>query len=486
MAYESAQKSIIRDVRRLFVFALLGGVIGVCAPQFFNAPLLAVILPLLCMIAYTWAGYYLSVDSSFIEQFADSVYYMGFLLTLVALVVSLYFYQSDSLEASLLTANFSLALITTIFGLAVRIFINNFQLDLNSVERQVMTEVEHAANELIRKAKLISMQLDVSHQETQVAIQQSIDQAAEGMQKMAFVMEKNVQAQSDSLLKNIHRTNQTITGVVDSFAQNIQEIKLPDEIFSEKLSVPIERLLLRLDEMQVLLKEVNMGQGKISQGTQDFVANMNTTVTEVEVLAQSMSLFNDKLIVNTQLNDDFSQVVKKVASISEKTMLISDNLEQQTERSALAMQNFTKLVGAVNTLPDEVGNLALKLNQSSEGFFHAFQSIAEKTHTGTQIAADLQEISSALGNTRETVQQISDFGIHVTSTFKRLETFNHLMEQHTQLMADMGGVAQLDIDLAKQHQREIAEILKQSRKSLALMQNDVATSVKNSSTKLHS
>jgi len=486
MAYESAQKSIIRDVRRLFVFALLGGVIGVCAPQFFNAPLLAVILPLLCMIAYTWAGYYLSVDSSFIEQFADSVYYMGFLLTLVALVVSLYFYQSDSLEASLLTANFSLALITTIFGLAVRIFINNFQLDLNSVERQVMTEVEHAANELIRKAKLISMQLDVSHQETQVAIQQSIDQAAEGMQKMAFVMEKNVQAQSDSLLKNIDRTNQTITGVVDSFAQNIQEIKLPDEIFSEKLSVPIERLLLRLDEMQVLLKEVNMGQGKISQGTQDFVANMNTTVTEVEGLAQSMSLFNDKLIVNTQLNDDFSQVVKKVASISEKTMLISDNLEQQTERSALAMQNFTKLVGAVNTLPDEVGNLALKLNQSSEGFFHAFQSIAEKTHTGTQIAADLQEISSALGNTRETVQQISDFGIHVTSTFKRLETFNHLMEQHTQLMADMGGVAQLDIDLAKQHQREIAEILKQSRKSLALMQNDVATSVKNSSTKLHS
>jgi len=486
MAYESAQKSIIRDVRRLFVFALLGGVIGVCAPQFFNAPLLAVILPLLCMIAYTWAGYYLSVDSSFIEQFADSVYYMGFLLTLVALVVSLYFYQSDSLEASLLTANFSLALITTIFGLAVRIFINNFQLDLNSVERQVMTEVEHAANELIRKAKLISMQLDVSHQETQVAIQQSIDQAAEGMQKMAFVMEKNVQAQSDSLLKNIHRTNQTITGVVDSFAQNIQEIKLPDEIFSEKLSVPIERLLLRLDEMQVLLKEVNMGQGKISQGTQDFVANMNTTVTEVEGLAQSMSLFNDKLIVNTQLNDDFSQVVKKVASISEKTMLISDNFEQQTERSALAMQNFTKLVGAVNTLPDEVGNLALKLNQSSEGFFHAFQSIAEKTHTGTQIAADLQEISSALGNTRETVQQISDFGIHVTSTFKRLETFNHLMEQHTQLMADMGGVAQLDIDLAKQHQREIAEILKQSRKSLALMQNDVATSVKNSSTKLHS
>ena len=484
MTYEKLQQGLIHDVRQMFIFALAGGVLSICLPQYFNLPLLAVALPLLCMIIYTWVGYLHSVDSAFIEQFADSVYYLGFLLTLVALVVSLYFYQSDSLEASLLTANFSLALITTIFGLAVRIFINNFQLDLNSIERQVMTEVEQAANELVRKAKLISMQLDVSHQETQAAIQQSIEQAAEGMQEMAVLMEKNTQASTTALLNNIQTTNQTITGVVDVFATNIQNIKLPEEIFAEKLSVPLERLINRLDETQILLKEVNMGQGKISQGTQNIVASLSSTVAEVDVLAQTISVFNDKLHTNTKVNDDFARVVKEIASLSERTIGISANLEQQAEQSTLAMQNFTKLVGAVNTLPDDLDIMSSKLKQSSEHVFTAFQAIADNTHSGAKIGADLQEIALALTNTRETVKQISDFGMHVTSTFKRLETFNQLMEQHTQLMADMGGVAQADIDLAKQHQQEMADILQQSRESLGFMQRDLIASVKQNNDRL--
>jgi len=484
MSYEKLQQGLIHDVRQMFIFALSGGVLSVCLPQYFNLPLLAVVLPLLCMIIYTWVGYLHSVESAFMEQFADSVYYLGFLLTLVALVVSLYFYQSDSLEASLLTANFSLALITTIFGLAVRIFINNFQLDLNSIERQVMTEVEQAANELVRKAKLISMQLDVSHQETQVAIQQSIAQAAEGMQKMALLMEENTQASTAALQNNIQATNQTITGVVDVFAKNIQNIKLPEEIFAEKLSTPLERLLIRLDETQVLLKEVNIGQGKISQSTQSIVSSISSTATEVDILAKSIGLFNDKLQANTKLNDDFFQVVKDVSTLSEKTLGISESLDQQAEKSSLAMQNFTKLVGAVNSLPDELDTMSFKLKQSSEHVFTVFQAIADNTGSGAKIGADLQDIAHALTNTKETVEQISNFGMHVTSTFKRLETFNTLMEQHTQLMADMGGVAQVDIDLAKQHQQEMADSLQQSRESLGFMQRDLITSIKQNNERL--
>ena len=196
MTYKKQQQDFILDVRKMFVTALSGGVLGVCLPQFFNLPLLAVLLPLICMMLYAWFGYLQSNDTPFLEQFADSVYYLGFLLTLVALVVSLYFYQSDTLEAGQLTANFSLALITTIFGLAVRIFINNFQIDLNSIERQMMTGVEHAANDMIRKAKLISMQLDVSHQETQIAIKKSIEFAAEGMQQTALIIDQYAQARS--------------------------------------------------------------------------------------------------------------------------------------------------------------------------------------------------------------------------------------------------------------------------------------------------
>ena len=480
MIYEKREQALILEVRKMFVIALTGGVLSVCLPQFFNMPLLAVLLPLLCMIIYTWAGYIYSDDSPFMEQFADSVYYLGFLLTLVALVVSLYFYQSDTLETGLLTANFSLALITTIFGLAVRIFINNFQVDLGSVERQMMMEVGHAANEMIRKAKLISMQLDVSHQETQSAIKKSVDAAAEGMQQTALTIDRYAQTRSDELLQNTQRINQRVENIVKTFEQNMQNIKLPDEVFSDKLNPPIELLIQRLDDTQMLLKNLNEGQGEISQSTQEIIASMVRSVREIEMFSQSISVFNDRLYANTQVNDDFSRVVKEIASLSEKTTNISKNLQQQTEQSTVAMQNFTKMVNSVNALPADIETLSSRLKQSSEQVSATFQAIGNETEAGMKIGNDLQEIAVSLANTKETVKQISDFGMHVTSTFKRLENFNQLMEQHTQLMADMGGVAQIDIDLAKDHQREMAAILKQSRKSLAQMQQDTVAGKNNS------
>ena len=61
-------------------------------------------------------------DSLSIEQKADSVYYMGFILTLVAMTASLVaLAYDDELRFNAVVINFGLALATTILGLAIRI-----------------------------------------------------------------------------------------------------------------------------------------------------------------------------------------------------------------------------------------------------------------------------------------------------------------------------------------------------------------------------
>lgn len=452
------QKSLLA-IRKMFVWSLVAGALSVCVPQYFNFPLLTVLLPLLCMVLYTGFGYAQSVDSLFIEQFADSVYYLGFLLTLVALVVSLYFYQGDTLESGLLVSNFSLALLTTIYGLAVRIYINNFQVDLHSAERHVMSGVEQAANELVRKAKLISMQLDVSHQETQAAIRKSVEHAAEGMYETALTVDKYANTSAESLHKNMQKMNKTIANAVMTFEENLQNVKLPDEIFADKFNPPLDRLTHRLNESQILLKELNVQQGSIAHSAQGIVESMGKTVTEVDILSQSINLFNNKLNVNTQLNDDFARVVKEMSVLSKNTAQISENLLKQSEQSSLVLNNFTQLAHSSGQMTD------------------VFETIGGSAQAGGKIAEDLQDIAISLANTRETVKEISDFGVHVISTVKRLETFNQLIEQHTQLLKSMGEVAQTDIDLAQQHKIEMAAILQQSRESLLVMQQDLAESV---------
>ncbi|NOQ64295.1 MAG: hypothetical protein GQ582_07270 [Methyloprofundus sp.] len=472
MSEQSLQQSLILDVRKMFIIALICGVLSVCLPQYFKLPLLAVLLPLLCMIIYTWLGYVHSEETVFLEQFADSVYYLGFLLTLVALVVSLYFYQSDNLDAGVLTANFSLALITTIFGLSVRIFINNFQIDLNTIERQMMTEVEHAANEMIRKAKLISMQLDVSHEETQIAIKQSVDNAAIGMQQSLAMIDEYAAASAEALLKNTHSSHQAIIRAADSFAENLQNTQILEDIFVDKLDIPLDRLVERLDKTQQLLQGLNTGQSDIAQHTQSIISSLERSVAEVDILVQSISVFNDKLYANTKVNEDFVQVVQGVAALADNTKTISASLEKQVAQSALAMQNYSKMGTAMLSLPDDVQRLSDNIQQAAQQFNTTFHAIGNNTESGVRIGDDLQEIALALSKTRETVQQISDFGMYVTSTFKRLEAFNNMMEEHTQLMTSVGGVAQVDIDLAKLHQHEMAGILRESRQYLAKIQQD--------------
>ena len=128
----------VLDIRKIFLGALAFGVVGIVLPQSFGYNFLSVVIPLALMAIYAGIGYHRGKDSPFLEQFADSVYYLGFLFTLIALVVSLYHYRSDSMALDAIIANFSLALTTTIFGLAVRIYINNFQVDLRSAERQML------------------------------------------------------------------------------------------------------------------------------------------------------------------------------------------------------------------------------------------------------------------------------------------------------------------------------------------------------------
>jgi len=483
MSDSRIKQSALLGIRRMFVLTLVGGVLGVCLPQYFNSPLLAVFLPLGFMVLYAGFGYARSVDSPFLEQFADSVYYLGFLLTLVALVVSLYFYQEDTLDSGLLVANFSLALLTTIFGLAVRIFINNFQIEVRGAERHIMSGVEQAANELVKKAKLISMQLDVSHQETQSAIRASVEHAAEGMHQTALTVDKYAKSSAESLHKNMLAMNKTAENALITFEANLLNIKLPDEIFAEQFNPPLDRLTQRLNESQILLKELNVQQSSISQSTQGIVESMGKTVTEVDILSQSINLFNNKLNNSTQLNDDFVKVVKEMSSLSKNTAQISENLVQQSEQSALVLNNFSRLAVAVDTLPDDMEKMSNRLTASSAQVSAVFQTLGEHTQSGTKIGQDLLDIAQALSNTRETVKEISDFSVHVISSFKRLETFNQLIEQHTELLQNMGQVAQVDINLAKQHQIEMAKILQQSRDNVLLMQQTLVLAESNAADK---
>ena len=116
------------NYRNIFGLAFVLGTISITLGwKLDSLYLCGVVLPILCMLAYSSLGFIEKKNDTLIEQFADSIYYLGFLLTLVALIISLVDLSEAEYSLEGVGSRFGIALATTVLGLFLRIILTNFR-----------------------------------------------------------------------------------------------------------------------------------------------------------------------------------------------------------------------------------------------------------------------------------------------------------------------------------------------------------------------
>ena len=120
MASKNQSKNM--NSTNLFGFSIFAGIASIFLGTYFSNWILNIAIPIAIMLFYSWKINKDASDTLSIEQKADSVYYMGFILTLVAMTSSLVaLAYDDALQFNAIVINFGLALATTILDLAIRI-----------------------------------------------------------------------------------------------------------------------------------------------------------------------------------------------------------------------------------------------------------------------------------------------------------------------------------------------------------------------------
>lgn len=129
-----------------FGLCIIAGVVVILVATYLDSTFFNIALPIGIMVYYIYTIRQEEAEALSIEQKADSVYYMGFVFTLVAMTASLVALANlDDLRFNTIVANFGLALGTTILGLTIRII----WLQMNSQDLE-------NADEILRD-KLINM-----------------------------------------------------------------------------------------------------------------------------------------------------------------------------------------------------------------------------------------------------------------------------------------------------------------------------------------
>ena len=329
------------------LFAVIGAVLIILTKWLVFPTFVIVLIPIAVLFGYTFVSWTLPRFELRRDQIGDNAYYLGFILTLVSLTITLVQYSSNAND-DFIISNFGTALISTVLGISIRSVISQFRKDVVGVERDM-----HAS---LREA---SMQL-----------RSQIFASVEGF-------------------GTLHRQMAQVT------EEAVSNVALAHEKFAEGLHVILDDRIARLDKQVeasslAIENRITKMVSEIEAASQAFV---NGTQVEQDALAdtaaavkKSLSQFETITVDTTSLKNVEAALVEFTESISTKlssSALAASKHAETITTSAQSMSDVAKStqsgikkqltviekqIASMTSAADEIGVLQGKLIEMKDRY----------------------------------------------------------------------------------------------------------------------
>jgi hypothetical protein len=450
------------DFRKVFVLALLAGILAIGYGQLKDDVLASVVSPLLVMVVYLAVGIRHAESGDRIEQFADSLYYLGFLFTLIALCASLLAYQTAEVKFNLLVANFALALVTTIFGLAARIVIVHFRnppTDRNTLE----DILEHQTAKLCRAAGRISRELESASREIAEWHKARIEEHSLRIETAL----KSIDTLSEKAARSIGDVTETaatsVAETLDGLRGRLESAHFPEELFAEKLAPSIARFADQLNAGGDLLGEFMSRQIAMQDSMRAAAESFQGFEQEIGGLKHAVNGFREELDIDRGARGKLVELAQNMSGILASSTSLTRELHAQTENSRKIANILGEITEQMNRIPAQVDVTASAVRESTRTLIKSSTVLA--SHSGTvresleQFARDLsglQQRFSGLDVLSGRIGQTSEsLGLLIESLRSSFENLSGLEESHRDQLEMIG-----------RHQQELRRILAESRAGL--------------------
>jgi ABC-type transporter Mla subunit MlaD len=406
----------------LFIVSIVLGSAAIFLSEPYDAPyLLGIAAPLVIMGIYMIIGLSGFIDSVDKEAFADSVYYMGFLLTLVSLAAALLYLRNESPELGLLVSKFGLALITTIAGLAVRVALVNFRVDVRQardlVEEQLTDSVRRFNRDVEfaceRLEVLMTGTLDKIESTAAGMIEQSDDTAstlketnefhtaqlkemyarvgtewANSVTRLATMMEQQLAAAATETMSKIDRIGKKIDEEVDSFS-------IDGAVFSGALDAPLKQFAVTIDDARLAfadeldkLRTTTAGQTELREQFSALAGTLGEADKNLVALREYTGNLGASFSTLSSLSDNLAGVNEQAASVATNL----DALNSTVSRTSTSL--FEDVESSKETF--------LKLQQSLNVLLHAVMKQSEQmAEVVNRIGADAERGRAVLSSMQQ-------------------------------------------------------------------------------------
>ena len=242
------------------------------------------------------------------DQVGDNTYYLGFILTLCSLTVTLIQYSQNA-DEDYIISNFGVALAATVVGVMVRSVLNQMRRDVATVERDVQQQLSVASGKLTGQ---ISVTI-----ENFATLNRHMEQAAlETIMNIGYAQEKLVEEFAT-------KAQQATDSVEKSFKSAATSIEESATTFSVKMDSSAEEYVSTVD--------------KLTSGMSDQVDRISNYLDRIEDIdKQSLDLI-----------ETVSDLRSKAAESNKELRALVDGLDKARSETSSVANNLSDLAGAI-------------------------------------------------------------------------------------------------------------------------------------------
>lgn len=389
------------NVQRLFALALILKVLSSAASVWLNSTwVLGLAVPISIMVVYMVIGHFCREDDVSMEKFADSCYYLGFIFTITSIIVSLFDLPNLGAGDGMrnIAVRFGAAMISTVLGMGVRVYLVSFRKDTSDAIRDVEDAVLDSSRMLVTQLGSIMDTLKQFEQQVGDAAKLTVENVnrqvealgtnyAESLNsfyvkvteenKVAFAalldevkvattrLADSVDNYSGGMKGNLESIERKVTEFANAVTNRLANTTFPDDFFAREFKGPLAQLR---DEAAIL------GQ------------SVRTVSSEVEASSSTLAAVLNKIMTKTKKTE---AALDAVVSLSEQQQTIVTNADLQ-------LNSLVKVAERLEQVDAAIKCSVLAISSNSNVSSDLLAKVASLSNESSSLRIEIKEVMSAM------------------------------------------------------------------------------------------
>jgi hypothetical protein len=338
-------------------------------------------LPVVFVIVYFLVGSYATKAQRNSDRFADSLYYMGFLLTLVALLDAT---RADNASEQIIQS-LGAGLSTTLAGLALRVLILQFRETVSDQEEEGKVALELEIRRMVDSFQELSRGVAGFHKEFVM----QADLLGDGMRRATERIENSGQRLAE-LPQVVERA---IYPAAEAMARKLGAVEISRDLFNQKLDAALQPLAASLslvaDEISrsgtVMKTRMEESAEGVAQEGREIALLLRGSTFELAALLEDVAKIPRD--VKTSVGDAVNELKARIRSINFET------INSRQESVLASLDAMAKVIEAVAGTAGDLGDALVSIGASAGRVEHLVSSTAEHSDRIGRTVAQLGDLA---------------------------------------------------------------------------------------------